>query len=333
MTQVSSRLAQMGAALVVTGLMASVAAAEGQLVGEPRLGGGTPAVLTAPLPRLESVLAQRAGEGCAASNGTIFAAGGAGFQRAGESLGTADVFGGAAGLRLVGSRMVDVNGVVVVLADGRRINPRTFLKSCTDSQGRPSIRVTFDLPDLATTTTARLQLTAPEPPPLVTPPTTPPSLCRDPLTGVSKPCPTLPPPPPTSVKVADLGLILHPKPNITSLTPTSISAVGRSEICSGRVRFSGQNLTSAKLVADAGPLGFSTTVISQTGTAIVADVTKSCQTNTVLTTIVSGGVTLRRGAAGPPTTVTQCDTCVATSNFGGGFGGGAIRFSGPPAAL
>lgn len=332
MTLISSRLAPVGAALVIAGLLAGGATAQGQLVGDTRITGATPAVLTAPLPKLESVLAQRAGEGCAASNGVVFATGGAGYQRSGESLGTADVFGGATGLRLVGSRMAEVSGVVIILSDGRRITPRTLLNSCTDSQGRPSIRVTFDLPLVTTTTTARLQLTAPEPPPLITPPPPPPTLCRDPLTGESKPCPTLPTLPPKSIKVADLGLVLHPKPNIASLSPTSISAVGRSEVCRGRVRFDGQNLASAKLVADTGPLSFSTAVISQTATTIVADVTKTCQTGTVLNTIISGGVTLRRGTAGSPTTVIQCDTCVAASNFGGGFGGGAIRFSGPPSA-
>jgi hypothetical protein len=318
MTLVSSRLAPLGAALVVAGLVTGVATAQGQLAGDTRLTGATPTVLTTPLPKLESILAQGLGESCDPTDGTVFVAGGTGYQKSGETLGTADVFGGATGLRLVGSRMADVNGVVVILSDGRRINPRTFLKSCTDSQNRPAIRVTFDLPQVTTATTVRLQLTAPEPQPLIAPPPTPPQLCRDPLTGVSKPCQTLPPLPPKSIKVADLGLVLHPRPSITVATPDRVDAGSGTRTCRARIRFSGQNLANADISAGSAALtNFTRTIVSRSSSAIVADVTKDCPGGAgYVFTMVSTTLNLRRGPVGASTAITQCDTCTSARSLG-----------------
>jgi hypothetical protein len=216
--------------------------------------------------------------------------------------------------------MDNVTGVVVILSDGRLINPKTQL-NCTDAQQRPSIRVTFDLPQLTTTTTARLKLTAPEARPLIELPPPPPPLqdCRDPLTGEKKPCPPPPLPPLRGAKVAaDLGLVLHPKPSITSATPDRVDADRGAQTCRARIRFSGQNLANADIhTGSAVDTNFTRTIVSRSNRAIVADVTKNCPGNTgYIFTMVGPALSLRRGPVGAPSTITQCDTCTSARSMG-----------------
>lgn|GEM_PF-3519226 len=333
MTSLSS-LASRAGALGIAYLFLGMTNAHGQPVANLLNLNTPPGFIRAPLPKLESVTTTsdnvcQVGQGTTASS-TVFAAVGAGYRQAGEPLGAADVFGGLTNLLLRGSGMADVSSVVVVLPDGRRLTPRVFNKTCLDG-ARTAIGLTFDLPGVSVRSTARLQVMAPEPPPLVAaaPPTL--KVCTDPMTGAVKSCPALPPLAGKAVTVADIGLILHPRPSVVTIEPRQIQAVGAREVCGGRLRLSGQNLGNATLRTDGKGRadGFTSTTVSQTATAVFADVQQSCITNTMMApTFIGVGVMLRRGIAGDFALVPECDTCASPpSRSFGPFT--VIRFLGP----
>jgi hypothetical protein len=330
-----SRLASKAGALAVASVFLSAANAQGQPVGNPLNLNTPPGVIRAPLPKIEKIITTTGAE-CGAGPSTIFsgsnivfAAGGLGYLQAGEALGVADLFGGATGLLLQGSGMADVSSAVVILSDGRRITPRTFNKTCRDGS-RTAIRLTFDLPSVSARSTARLQVMAPEPPPLLVSPPPPTQVCTDPVTGTVKSCPVLPPAPRKIVTIADIGLVLHPRPSVAKVEPAEVRSVGGSEVCQGRARISGQNLSNATLTTDDSgrSAGFTSTTISRTATTILADFRKPCRTNVAATsTYITVGAMLRRGVAGDLVLVPKCDTCANPPS--NSFGAGYIKFFGP----
>ena len=295
-----SRMAVLGAVVSTAALMA------GQ--GSAQISPPTGPQLAIQPPRLESLLGSN---GSCSTNGPV-------FSSAANYNGTADVFEGPLSLVLTGERLSQLSDIAVVLPGGQRLAPESRT-SCANG----SVRVSFAIP--AGTRSARLELLAPKPAPLVNAPK-PVQTCTDRLTGKPTACPELPAAAsPGTVKVADVGLTMVARPALDRVTPDRITGSGTGT-CRGVVVFTGRGLAAARLVAETGPIPFNDVINSQTATSINATLTKGCSAGTLLDTIIRPAAFVRRGTQGGMAEIVRCDTC--TGDTTASFLGTTVRFVG-----
>jgi hypothetical protein len=280
----------------------------GPAAGQPLVNPPVVSPLVPEAPRLTSIAG--APEGC--SGVTLFTTGGA-------YGGSADVFAGPTGLLLIGSRLQDLSGITVVLAGGERLAP-TSRTVCNGG-----VRVTFNLPPgTSATSQARLELRAPEPPPLVKAPAAPQPACVDRLTGKPTGCPELPKPTtPRILNIADIQLTIFPRPDPDSSVRPEIGGGAGGETCRGRVIFPGRKLAQARPTPDtsAANAGVRVTVVSQSDQGILADVIARCPFGGGVLSSISAVVPVRRGPNAAITPVETCDNCSDLPGPRGRFGG------------
>jgi hypothetical protein len=305
-----SRMAALGVAVSGLALVA------GQGAAQPLVNAPTVSPLTPQPARIEAIHASTIS---CESQGVVFTPNG-GYG------GSADVFDGPMALILKGTKLEDVTGIAVVLDNGTRLAPVSRTE-CPGADG-VSLRVVFNLPTVARTgSRAQLEVMAKEPPKLVAklpPGAVPQKTCVDRLTGQPTGCPELPAPTPAGppqIRIANVLLMLSPRPNLVSVTPDSVPREGR-EVCTARLVFRGSKLTSLKIAPDQSAINASLvlTEVSRTDTTMTADSSKRCTSGIVSSTIL-GLMTVRRGAIARPQDLHRCDTCADGPRLGVSFGG------------